>query len=271
MSHEQAGFQPGQPMLLIDGRDRHYLITVPQPGQKLKLRDESIQAEVLLQLHSGELFISPMVRRYLVLSPTLEQVIMNMPRAAQVIYPKDLALMMHWGDVVPGQTVIEVGCGHGALTMTLLRALGPTGRLISFDLRQDHLNRTKKNAALYLGEDCLQTWTPVEADAYGEEGFLGHKADRLFSDVPEPWDLLEAAAGALHPGGVWVAYIPSVTQMSNLIEALNGDMRFSLAQGFETLQRFWHVRPPSVRPTHSMKAHTGFLVTCRRRWRKEEQ
>ncbi len=270
MSRTQPDFAPGRPMLFIDGKDRHYLVTAPEPGEVARLRDEELPAETLLALHDGELFTTPRQRRYLVFSPTLEQVVMNMPRQAQVIYPKDLGIILMWGDVAPGQRVIEVGCGHGALTMTLLRALGPEGRLVSFDLRADHLNRTRKNIARYLGREFLERWTPVEGDPSGPEGFGEHRCQRLFSDVPEPWTLVEAAAAALERGGVWLAYMPSVTQMSRHVEALNASPAFGLAQGFETLQRFWHVRPPAVRPDHYMKAHTGFIVTCRRRWRPEE-
>jgi len=258
-------FAPGQSMLLVDQRDRHFLLTVPEPEKSVRVRDESFSSEALCALHEGEILISPRRLRYLVLRPTLEQVIMNMPREAQVIYPKDLGLMLMWGDVAPGQQVIEVGCGHGALTMALLRALGPEGRLISYDLRRDHLNRTRKNIALYLGEDELFRWTSRQADP-SQEGFAEQTADRLFSDIPEPWSLGPAVAQTLKPGGVWVAYIPTVLQMAKQIETLAADKAFCLEQGFEALQRYWHVRPPSVRPSHTMKAHTGFMVVCRRRW-----
>lgn len=260
-------FLPGDNLLLIDEKSREYLISVPEPGKPLPLKGELIAPELFHALHDGELLITPQRRRYLAFRPTMAETVMNMPRAAQVIYPKDLGLMLHYGDAAPGQRVIEVGCGHGALTMALLRVLGPEGRLTSFDLRLDHLNRTRKNIARFLGPDALEGWEPRKADIAAEGcGLTGQ--DRAFVDVPEPWELLPALAEALRPGGVLVAYVPTVPQLAHVVEDLGANRDFSLAVGFETLQRFWHVRPPSVRPAHFMKAHTGFVITARRRWRQ---
>lgn len=258
-------FAPGQPMLLIDQRDRHFMFIVPEEDKSVRIRDELFSSETLSALHNGEVLISPNRLRYLVVRPTMEQLVMNMPRQAQVIYPKDLGLILMWGDVAPGQRAVEVGCGHGAPTMTLLRALGPEGRLVSYDIRQDHLNRTRKNVATYLGEEFLERWTGRRSDP-GQEGFIEQDTERLFTDVPEPWALCDTVVQTLRPGGVWVAYVPTVMQMSEQMTALAGNKGFCLEQGFEALQRFWHVRPPSVRPKHNMKAHTGFIVVCRRRW-----
>jgi tRNA (adenine57-N1/adenine58-N1)-methyltransferase len=261
-------FLPGDPMLLVDERDRRYLIIVPEAPRAERVRGEVFTEETLCAQHQGGLLTSPMRRRYLVFKPALHEVVLNMPRTAQVIYPKDLASIVEWGDVAPGLKMAEVGCGHGALTMTLLRALGPEGRLDTYDLRQDHLNRTRKNAALYLGSGVLERWRPILADP-SQAGFSDTGYERLFTDVPEPWTMVEAAAKALKPGAIWVAYIPTVMQMSQQIEALNLHPYFSLAEGFETLQRYWHIKGQSIRPKHNMKAHTGFIVTSRRRWREE--
>jgi tRNA (adenine57-N1/adenine58-N1)-methyltransferase len=264
----KGDFRPGDPMLLVDERDRHYLLIVPESPRAERIRGEVFTEEVLCAQHDGGLLASPIRRRYLVFKPTLQQIVMNMPRSAQVIYPKDLATIMEWGDVAPGLKVAEVGCGHGALTMTLLRALGPEGKLDTYDVRKDHLNRTRKNAALYLGPEVLERWQPIMADP-SEAGFSDTGYDRLFTDVPEPWTMVETAAAALIPGAMWLAYIPGVMQMSQLIEALNLNPFFCMAEGFETLQRFWHIKGRSIRPKHSMKAHTGFIVTGRRRWRED--
>jgi tRNA (adenine57-N1/adenine58-N1)-methyltransferase len=270
MNQEAAtgDFRPGDSMLLVDERDRRYLIIVPEAPRAERVRGEVFTEEVLCAQHDGGLLTSPIRRRYLVFKPNLHEVVLNMPRTAQVIYPKDLATIMQWGDVSPGLKVAEVGCGHGALTMTLLRALGTEGRLDTYDIRKDHLNRTRKNAVLYLGNDVLERWQPVMANP-AEAGFSDTGYERLFTDVPEPWSMVDAAAKALKPGAVWVAYIPGVTQMSQLIEALNLNPFFCMAEGFETLQRFWHIKGRSIRPKHSMKAHTGFIVTGRRRWRED--
>lgn len=269
-SRSDASFAVGEVMLLIDQRDRSFLVTIPPPGDlAVRIHGEPLKSEDLTALKDGGVLVTPMRLRYLVLKPTLQEIIMNMPRQAQIIYPKDLALMLMWGDLAPGQRVLEVGCGHGAMTMTLLRALGPTGELVTYDLRRDHINRTRKNVALYLGDQALTRWKPVTGDPSAEEGFAERGMDRLFTDVPEPWTMVEAAAQALRPGAVWVAYIPAVTQMAEQVKSLNAHPYWSLAQGFEALQRFWHVRPPAVRPSHRMSGHTGFMVVGRRRYKEE--
>ncbi len=261
-------FLPGENLLLIDEKSREFLVSVPEPEKPLVLKGETLAPELIYALHDGELLTTPQRRRYLAFRPTMAEVVMNMPRAAQVIYPKDLGLMLHYGDVAPGQRVMEVGCGHGAMTMALLRALGGSGRLTSFDLRLDHLNRTRKNIARFLGPGFLEAWEPRKADIAAEGCGLADQ-DRALIDVPEPWELLPAVAAALRPGAVLVAYVPTVPQMARIMEDLSASRDFSLPAGFETLQRFWHVRPPSVRPAHFMKAHTGFIITARRRWRAE--
>ena len=271
MSQEAAtgDFRPGDPMLLVDERDRHYLIIVPEAPRAERIRGEVFNEETLCAQHDGGLLTSPIRRRYLVFKPTLQQIVMNMPRSAQVIYPKDLATIMEWGDVAPGLKVAEVGCGHGALTMTLLRALGPEGRMDTYDLRQDHLNRTRKNAALYLGPEVLERWQPIMTNP-AEVGFSASGYERLFTDVPEPWTMLEAAARALESGGVWLAYVPTALQMMEQGEALKADKAFALPQAFENLQRYWHVKAPSLRPRHDMRGHTGFMVLARRRWQRDD-
>jgi tRNA (adenine57-N1/adenine58-N1)-methyltransferase len=261
-------FAIGDNVLLVDERDRQYLLYVPPAeGPPLRLRGEKITSADLTALHDGDVLTTELRRRYLVLRPTLHEIVLNMPRQAQVIYPKDLALLLMWGDVAPGQRVIEVGCGHGALTMTLLRALGPSGALTTYDIRQDHLNRTRKNVSLYLGSEPLTRWTPVLGDP-GAEGFKETQADRLFTDVPEPWTFTPAAAAALRPGGIWAAYLPTALQMMETVKAMNAHPSWSLAQAFEALQRWWHVRPPSLRPKHGMTGHTGFIVVGRRRFKE---
>ncbi len=262
-------FAVGEPMLLVDERDRQYLVIVPPPeGPVARVRGESFGTEALTSQHDGGVLVSPQRKRYLVLRPTLEQAVMNMPRQAQVIYPKDLALLMMWGDVAPGQEIVEVGCGHGALTIALLRALGPAGLLTTYDIRRDHINRTRKNIAAYIGPKPLERWRPVLADP-SQEGIAERGVDRLFTDVPEPWTMVEAAAACLHPGGIWAAYVPTVLQLMEQVKTLNAHMAFGLAESFETLQRWWHVKPPSVRPRHGMKSHTGFIIIGRRRWRPD--
>lgn len=263
---DPAIFRVGEPMLLFDERDRQTMFPCPKDEDKIRLKDETIPGEVIAAMKEGELYVTPNRRRYLVMRPTLGQVVVNMPREAQVIYPKDLGSLLVWGDVAPGQSIVEIGAGHGALTMTLLRALGPDGRLATYDIRLDHLNRTRKNIASYLGPEHLERWTPVKADP-AEEGISERGVDRVFTDMPEPWTMEQAVLDTLRPGGLWISYVPTVGQITRQMETISAQPDLCLAECFELMQRFWHVRPPSVRPAHSMKAHTGFIIVCRRRWR----
>ncbi len=265
----KGGFRAGEYLLTVDEKGRQRLVKVPQEGGAVRLKGEDIPADQLLGAHEGQWILTPQGRRYLLLRPTLEELIMNMPRQAQIIYPKDLGMILMWADIAPGQMVVEVGTGHGALTMTLLRALGPEGKLVSFEVRSDHLSRTRRNIAAYLGEEVLERWEGVLGNP-AQEGFGQREAERLVVDIPEPWSLLEHATALVVPGGVWLSWLPTVVQVTQLVEALRAHPAWCMVRVFENLQRFWHVRPPSVRPVHEMKAHTGFVVVGRRRWIEED-
>lgn len=198
--------------------------------------------------------------RVLVLRPTLAEFVLEMPRGAQVIYPKDLAMMVLWGDVYPGATVVEAGTGSGALTMALLRAVGPAGRVFSYEIREDFARQARRNIARLLGEP--ETLTLRAHDIY--DGIPDAPADRLFLDLPEPWRVVPHAAEALRPGGVWVSYVPTVPQAAQTVETLRAAGAFAMMETLETLLRSWNIDGLSVRPAHRMVAHTGFVTTARR-------
>ena len=197
---------------------------------------------------------------YLVFRPTYADLIPHLPRAAQVIYPKDTGPLLIWGDVYPGATVIEGGVGAGALTIALLRAVGPHGRVISYEIREDFAAAARKNVAAFFGE--APGWTLKLRDLY--EGFDESEVDRLFLDLPEPGRALQTAARALRPGGVFVAYVPTALQLKDTIEALQASHDFAEIDSFETLMRHWQVKGMSVRPVHRMVAHSAFIIVARR-------
>ncbi len=185
-----------------------------------------------------------------------------MPRGAQVIYPKDAAQIVHEGDIFPGATVLEAGAGSGALTCSLVRAVGPTGRVISYEVRADHAEHAVRNVETFFGERPAN-WDLSIADLadYPDDG---PQVDRVVLDMLAPWDVLDTVARALVPGGVLMVYVATVTQLSKVVEALRAQQCWTEPRSWETLQRGWDVVGLAVRPQHNMRGHTAFLVSARR-------
>ncbi len=193
--------------------------------------------------------------RYTAVRPTLADFVLKMPRGAQVIYPKDLGPMLILADVFPGARVLESGVGSGALSMTLVRA---GADVTGYELREDFAAKAMENVRAFLG---AQDRYRVEVrDVY--DGIDETDLDRVVLDLPEPWRVVKAAEGALHPGGILVSYLPTIGQVSQLRAALD-ESRFAMAETLEVLQRTWHVQGVSVRPDHRMVGHTGFLTHAR--------
>ncbi len=253
-----ARLKENDAVLFIDRKGRRYLKRL-QRGRRLTIRGEILADELYgleegsrVRLSSGEIF--------LVLRPTYADLIPHLPRRAQVIYPKDTGPMLLWGDVFPGATVIEGGVGAGALTLALLRALGPTGRLISYELREDFAAAARENVAAFFG--AAPNWSLKLRDLF--LGFDETGVDRLFLDLAEPAHALEHAARALRPGGVVVCYVPTALQLKQTVDGLRAGTDFAEVECFETLLRQWQVKDLSVRPVHRMVAHTGFIIVARR-------
>ena len=198
--------------------------------------------------------------QFLVLRPLLVDYVMSMPRGAQVIYPKDAAQIVHEGDIFPGAWVLEAGAGSGAMTCSLLRAVGPTGRVISYDKRDDHAEHAERNVVSFFGARP-ENWDLVIGDV---ADFSGGQVDRVVLDMLAPWEVLDAAATALVAGGVLIVYVATVTQLSRTVEALRDQQCWTEPRAWETLQRGWDVVGLAVRPEHRMRGHTAFLISARR-------
>ncbi|HKM99660.1 MAG TPA: tRNA (adenine-N1)-methyltransferase [Candidatus Binataceae bacterium] len=245
-------------VIFIDRKGRRYM-KILKPGQKLLIRGE-LQADSLVGTEEGSRVKFSTGETFLVLRPTYADLVPHLPRTVQVIYPKDTGALIVWGDVFPGATVIEGGVGAGALTIALLRAVGPQGKLISYEIREDFANLARRNVAAFFGE--APNWTLKLRDLY--EGFDETGVDRMFLDLPEPGRALQVAARALRPGGVLVGYVPSALQLRDTVDAIQARADFGQVESFETLLRHWQVKGLSVRPLNRMVAHSAFIIIARR-------
>lgn len=202
---------------------------------------------------------------YLALRPLLTDFVLSMPRGANIIYPKDSALIVTMGDIFPGAKVVEAGVGSGGLSLYLLRAIGENGQLDSFERRPEFAEIAKANAVSQLGYEP-KNWNIHIGDLQERlpEVVKAADADRVVLDMLAPWECVEEAAEALVPGGLIIGYVATVTQLSRFTEAVRTSGHFAEPEAFETLFRTWHLQGLAVRPDHRMIGHTGFLVTARR-------
>jgi len=245
-------------VIFIDRKGRRYLKML-RAGKKLLIRGE-IRADDLFGVEEGSRVKFSTGEAFRVLRPTYADLIPHLPRASQVIYPKDTGPLLVWGDVFPGATVIEGGTGAGALTIALLRAVGPAGRVISYELREDFADAARKNVAAFFGD--APNWTLKVRDLY--TGFDETGVDRMFLDLAEPGRALAVAANALRPGAVLVCYVPTAMQLKETVEAIQARSDFGEIESFETLLRHWQVKGMSVRPHFRMIAHSAFIIVSRR-------
>ncbi|MEO6029755.1 MAG: tRNA (adenine-N1)-methyltransferase [Candidatus Binatia bacterium] len=253
-----ALLRDGDSILFIDRKSRQYLRTL-RSGKRVNVRGAAFQADELIGLSEGVVLRSSMGEYLQIFRPTYAQLIPNLPRQAQLIYPKDVGTILMWGDIHPGARVIETGVGPGATTMALLRAIGPTGQLFSYELREEFATMARDNVVRFHGPS--PQWTLKIGDAY--EGFEETEIDRMVVDLSEPWRVIPHAARALRAGGVFVGFTPTVLQLKQLVDELRAGP-FAAVEILESLQRGWHVKDRSVRPEHRMVAHSGFLVFARR-------
>lgn len=251
----------GDSVVLYDRRKRRYMITLRRGGTS-DLRGGRIAHDELLGRVGGGTIRSTRGERFLVLRPTLAEFVLEMPRGAQVVYPKDLGAIVVAADLFPGARVLEAGTGSGALTMALVRAVGPDGRVVSYEVRDDFARIAARNIARFLGD----TPSLVLRRRDLADGILADDTplNRVVLDLPEPWRMVPHAEGALVLGGIFLAYLPTVPQVMQTAETLAAAGTFALVETIEVLQRPWNVDGRSVRPAHRMVAHTGFLITARR-------
>ncbi|RMH31315.1 MAG: tRNA (adenine-N1)-methyltransferase [Nitrospirae bacterium] len=259
-------FQAGHRIHLIDHKARHYALTL-KVGEVYQHSGGFIRHDDIIGKKDGSVVKLSNGKAMLALYPTLAEYTVKMPRGAQVIYPKDLALIPLWADVYPGARVLEAGIGSGALTIALLRAVGERGQVVSYECREEFARTAMKNIERYLGgpvpnlQLCLEN--VCEAASLRDEA-QHQRFDRVVLDLSEPWQVVPIAAHVLRWGGIYLSFVPTVPQVMQTVEALHQAKTFGLIHTFETLLRTWNIRGRSVRPDHRMVAHSGFITVARK-------
>ena len=249
-------FGVGDKVLLLDRKGRRYLITLTEGGE-FHTHAGPVPHADLIGREEGVTVRSSAGSRFIAVRPTLAEFILKMPRGAQVIYPKDLGQILMLADIFPGARVLEAGVGSGALSMTMLRA---GAEIVGYELRADFAARAQANVAAFVGAEAAGRFRVEQRDVY--DGIDETGLDRVVLDLPEPWRVVKHAEEALRPGGIFVAYLPSIIQVAQLRDAL-ADSAFGMASTVEVLLRGWHVEGQAVRPDHRMVGHTGFLTSAR--------
>jgi tRNA (adenine57-N1/adenine58-N1)-methyltransferase catalytic subunit len=253
-------FTEGERVQLSDPKGRLHTVTL-EPGKQFHTHRGAIEHDHLIGQPEGSVVSSTSGTLYLALRPLLADFVLSMPRGAAVIYPKDSAQILTMGDICPGATVLEAGAGSGSLTCTLLRAVGPQGRVVSYEVRDDHADVAVRNVEMFFGEQP-DNWSLRRADV--DTHPADEAVDRVVLDMLSPWEVLPQVAAALRPGGVLIGYVATTTQLSRLVEALRELGGFTEPSSWESFVRGWHVVGLAVRPEHRMIGHTAFLVSARR-------
>jgi len=256
-------FASGDQCFISDVKGREYLFLLDH-GATFQSDKGAVSHDDIIGLGEGSTFRTTTGAAFVAMRPRLADHVLKMKRGAAVMYPKDAGALITWADIAPGCVVVEAGTGSGALTIALSRAVGSEGRVVSVERREDHHNRARKLIETFMGsvpgnvdlrigevEDVLRTLQP----------------HRVVLDVPEPWEVVPAAAEALPGGGGFACYVPNIPQVQRATDVLRESRTFTGIETFEIMMRSWAIDDRSVRPEHRMVGHTGFLTVARRRLR----
>jgi tRNA (adenine57-N1/adenine58-N1)-methyltransferase catalytic subunit len=253
-------FQPGDRVQVTDPKGRRHTVLL-EPGALFHTHRGALAHDDLIGQPEGSVVVSTAGTQYLALRPLLADYVLAMPRGAQVIYPKDAAQILMFGDIFPGARVLEAGAGSGALTCSLLQAVGERGSVISYETRADHAEHAVANVERFFGT-VVPNWQLRVADLVTHPA--DQQVDRAVLDMLHPWEALPAVSAALVSGGVLIVYVATTTQLSRCAEALREAGCYTEPQAWEALQRPWHIVGLAVRPEHRMVGHTAFLLSARR-------
>ncbi|CAN5342163.1 MAG: tRNA (adenine-N1)-methyltransferase [Nocardioides sp.] len=253
----------GEWVRLVDSKGRRKNIQL-ETGKRFFSNRGHIEHDDMIGRDEGFTIASSAGGEFLVFRPLLSEFVVSMPRGAAVVYPKDAAQIVAMADIFPGANVVEAGVGSGALTCSLLRAVGPLGSVRSFERREEFADVARANVGQFFGSTEHPAWSLTVGDLQTELPRSSVKADRIILDMLAPWECIAAAADSLLPGGILCAYVATTTQLSKYIETVRVHAGFTEPQAWESLVRDWHVEGLAVRPGHKMIGHTAFLVTARR-------
>ena len=257
---EHGFFKAGDRIQLTDPKGKLYSFTIT-PGKEWHTHKGWITHDDLIGLPEGSVVSTTAGLKFTAFIPLLADYVLSMPRGATIVYPKDAAMIVGVADIYPGARVLEAGVGSGALTLSLLRAVGENGSVHSVERRQDFADNAQANIENYFGESP-RNWK-LDVGSVQEQGFT-EKYDRVILDMLAPWECVSMAAEVLRPGGVFLAYVATTTQLSATAEALKADGHFTEPESSETIVRGWHHEGLAVRPQQRMIGHTGFLIQSRR-------
>ena len=253
-------FSIGDRIQLTDPKGKMYSFTITQ-GNEWHTHKGWIVHDDLVGIPEGSVVTTSAGLKFTAFKPLLGDFVLSMPRGATIVYPKDAAMIVGVADIFPGAKVIEAGVGSGALTISLLRAIGPQGQLDSFERREDFADIARENVQTYFGSSP-SNWKLTVGSV--QDSNSDNKYDRVVLDMLAPWECVDYAAKILRPGGVFLAYVATTTQLSATAEALKEDGRFTEPLSSETIVRDWHHEGLAVRPMQRMIGHTGFLIVSRR-------
>jgi len=253
-------FAYGDRVQLTDAKGKMHTITLKEGGEWHTHKGWLVHDEVV-GLPQGSVVETTAGLKFLAFKPLLGDFVLSMPRGATIVYPKDAALIVGFADIAPGTHVLEAGVGSGALTISLLRAVGHEGSVDSFERRDEFAEIATRNVQEYF-KGLPSNWSLTVGSV--QHADRSKKYDRIVLDMLSPWECVELADEVLHPGGVFLAYVATTTQLSVTAEAIKSSARFTEPESSESLVRGWHHEGLAVRPDHRMIAHTGFLIQARR-------
>ena len=253
-------FKVGDRVQLTDAKGKMHTITL-QLNQEWHTHNGWLVHNEVVGLPEGSVVETTGGLKFLAFKPLLADYVLAMPRGATIVYPKDAAMILGLADIAPGVSVLEAGVGSGALSISLLRAVGSSGTVDSFEKREEFATIATKNVNQYFGENP-SNWN-LELGAVQDFNHT-KKYDRVVLDMLAPWECIDMASKVLVPGGVFIAYVATTTQLSQTAEAIKASACFTEPESSETIVRGWHHEGLAVRPQHRMIAHTAFLIMARR-------